>query len=131
MRGGPLVWRSFVSSRPGLPQLSSWLDWPYPSGYNSQMERVGISKLKDQLSAYLKRVQAGETVLVMDRGKPVARLERADPELEEDARYRRLVASGIIRPGKRPVRAAPIRPVDLGPNPGVLEALLEERREGR
>lgn len=95
------------------------------------MERVGISKLKDQLSAYLKRVQAGETVLVMDRGKPVARLERADPELEEDARYRRLVASGIIRPGKRPVRAAPIRPVDLGPNPGVLEALLEERREGR
>lgn len=95
------------------------------------MERVSISRLKDQLSAYLKRVQAGETVLVMDRGKPVARLERTDPELEEDARYRRLVAAGIVRPGKRPANAVPILPVDLGPNPGVLEALLEERREGR
>ena len=95
------------------------------------MERVSISKLKDQLSAYLKRVQAGETVLVMDRGKPVAKLERADPELDEDARYRRLVAAGIIRPGKKTSRRPALRPVDMGPNPGVLEALLEERREGR
>ena len=38
------------------------------------MERVSISKLKDQLSAYLKKVQAGETVVVTDRNKPVARL---------------------------------------------------------
>lgn len=95
------------------------------------MERVSISRLKDQLSAYLKRVQAGETVLVLDRGKPVARLERADPELDEDARYRRLVAAGVIRPGKKASKRTAIRPVDLGPNARVLEALLEERREGR
>ena len=93
------------------------------------MERVSISRLKDQLSAYLKRVQAGETVLVMDRGKPVARLERADPEIGEDARYRRLVAAGLVRPARRNRMA--IRPVDIGPNPGVLEALLQQRRDGR
>ncbi|MGH8251511.1 MAG: type II toxin-antitoxin system Phd/YefM family antitoxin [Steroidobacteraceae bacterium] len=95
------------------------------------MERVSISRLKDQLSAYLKKVQAGHPVLIMDRGKPVARLERADPELDDDARYRRLVAAGIVRPAKRQRKRADIRPVDMGPSPGVLDALLEERREGR
>jgi prevent-host-death family protein len=95
------------------------------------MERVSISRLKDQLSAYLKKVQAGHTVLVMDRGKPVAKLERADPQLDEDARYRRLVAAGLIRPGKRTSKRTALRPVDMGPDPGVLQALLEHRREDR
>ena len=93
------------------------------------MERVSISRLKDQLSAYLKKVQAGQTVLVMDRGKPVAKLERADPEIEEDARYRRLVAAGLVRPAQK--KRVGTRPVDMGPNPGVLDALLEDRRQGR
>jgi prevent-host-death family protein len=95
------------------------------------MEQVSISRLKDQLSAYLRKVRAGETVLVMDRGKPVARLERVAPSLDDDARYQRLVAAGLIRPPLRPLRGEQLRPVDLGPDAGVLQALLEERREGR
>lgn len=95
------------------------------------MEKVSISRLKDQLSAYLRKVEAGHSVIIMDRGKPVARIERADADLDEDARYRRLVAAGIVRPARRSGTRAPIKPVDMGPDPGVLKALLEERREGR
>ncbi|MBM5811001.1 MAG: type II toxin-antitoxin system prevent-host-death family antitoxin [Gammaproteobacteria bacterium] len=95
------------------------------------MEQVSISRLKDQLSAYLRKVRAGETVLVMDRGKPVARIERVSPAADDDIRYQRLVAAGLVRPPLRPLRSDQVRPVDLGPDAGVLQALLEERREGR
>ena len=38
------------------------------------MKRSSVSYLKAHLSAELKAVQAGETVVVMDRDHPVARL---------------------------------------------------------
>ena len=38
------------------------------------MKRSSVSYLKAHLSAELKAVQAGETVIVMDRDHPVARL---------------------------------------------------------
>ena len=55
------------------------------------MRSVGIRELKNRLSEYLRRVRAGEEVLVTDRGEVVAelRLPRAkvrdgglDPSLE-------------------------------------------------
>lgn len=36
------------------------------------MESAGIAELKARLSEYLSRVEAGEEVLVTDRGRPVA-----------------------------------------------------------
>jgi prevent-host-death family protein len=94
------------------------------------MERVSISRLKDQLSAYLKRVQAGETVLVMDRGKPVARLERVESGVDDDARYRRLLAAGLVRPPQKPFDADVVDPLDPGRDARIVEALLEEREKG-
>jgi prevent-host-death family protein len=38
------------------------------------MKRLSVSYLKAHLSAELRAVQAGETVVVMDRDHPVARL---------------------------------------------------------
>ena len=35
------------------------------------MERVTISQLRTNLSAYLKKVRAGETVLILDRDQPL------------------------------------------------------------
>jgi prevent-host-death family protein len=95
------------------------------------MERVSISRLKDQLSAYLKKVQAGQTVLVMDRGTPVARLVGLDPGADPEGRRERLIASGVLKPGTVPPAPDPGKPVNLGPQARVLEALLLERREGR
>ena len=97
------------------------------------MEKVSVSKLKDQLSAYLEKVRAGQTVTVTDRNRPVAQLIPIPQQKSEDARVARLVAQGIIRlPTGQPLDMKEFlkrRPVIE--NAGVLEALLEERREGR
>ncbi len=37
-------------------------------------ERVGVRELRQNLSVYLRRVQEGESLVVTDHGRPVARL---------------------------------------------------------
>lgn len=39
-----------------------------------QPERVGVRELRQNLSVYLRRVQRGESLVVTERGTPVARL---------------------------------------------------------
>ena len=41
---------------------------------NSTMVRIGIRELRQKASEYLRRVEAGETIEVTDRGRPVALL---------------------------------------------------------
>lgn len=97
------------------------------------MKTASISQVKNGLSALVDRVRAGESILVTDRGVVVARLEPAGAGPDPIGRLERLERSGLVRIG----RAAP--PVDLirlsGPRPAggasVLEALLDERRNGR
>ncbi len=64
------------------------------------MTSVGIRSLKNQLSRFVRRVAAGDRVLVTDRGRVVAAL--VPPPASEAAtagsRYAELVAAGIIRP---------------------------------
>ena len=38
------------------------------------MTWVGVRELRNDLSRYLKRVQSGETIVVSQRGRPVARI---------------------------------------------------------
>ena len=40
--------------------------------------KATISDLRNRLSDYLRKVRAGETVLVLDRDRPIARIERID-----------------------------------------------------
>lgn len=96
------------------------------------MRTAAVSKLKASLSEYLKRVKAGEEVLVTEHGKPVARLvpvERAEaiPENLLDLEKKGLIKIGS---GKLPKDfwAMP-RPTD--PKGTALKALLKEREEGR
>ena len=64
------------------------------------MKSMKIAALKDQLSATLRRVEAGETVLVTDRDRPVAVL---GPVPDDD---------GItIIPARRPFRDVRDEPV--------------------
>jgi prevent-host-death family protein len=96
------------------------------------MEKVSISKLKDQLSAYLKKVEAGQTVVVTDRNKPVARLEPIAADGRESDRVAMLLQQGLVSMAKAPplsieeIRKR--RPV--APGARLLEALLEERESG-
>lgn len=94
------------------------------------MKKASISELKNQLSAYLQRVRAGQTVIVYDRNRPIARIDRIADE-DDDDRIVQLQRTGIITPPSEPL------PLDLIRTPlpraehSVVEALLEERAEGR
>ena len=58
---------------------------------------VSVRKLKDHLSAYLRRVQAGEPVIVTDHGRPVAALVSLSSQADSPAaRLAQLEASGEI-----------------------------------
>ena len=92
----------------------------------SERARVGVRELRQNLSVYLRRVLAGETMEVTDRGNAVALLtplpERSDP-------IERLAADGRI--AARATRDL----ADLGPPLKIPEAdisgALEEQREDR
>ena len=46
-------------------------------------QSVGIRELRNKLSAYIRRVRNGETILVTDRGQVVAELRPAEPAYPE------------------------------------------------
>ncbi len=98
------------------------------------MKTATLTETKNNLSALIDQVRHGETILVLDRGRPVARLESAVTEATEaDGRLARLERQGVIR------RAAASTPRELlsqsPPSPAtgasILAALLSEREAGR
>jgi len=91
---------------------------------------VSISELKNKLSAYLDKVRAGESVLVLDRGVPVAELRA--PSLSDDERLARLVRKGVLRPpkGKLPDDFFNRPMPKLPPGVSIVDAVIAEREEG-
>jgi prevent-host-death family protein len=97
------------------------------------MQTATITEAKKRLSALIDRVRHGETVVITDRGRPVARLVSALTGAAEDPKGRlaRLERRGGLRRATTPPpRALILRklPKTKGPS-RVLDALLEERRE--
>lgn len=95
-----------------------------------------ITEAKNRLSALIDRVRAGETIVITDRGRPVARLEPAVSYASQDARGRlaRLERAGIVRPAKVPGPAKEIisrEPPRLRKKIDPVKILLEERRAAR
>ena len=68
------------------------------------MTTVSISELKANLSRYLREVRRGGEVQVLDRGVPVARLVPVTTGGDDDIRER-LIAEGVVRPGRGGVGA--------------------------
>lgn len=98
------------------------------------MKKASITEAKNNLSALIDRVKAGSAVLIVDRGRPVARLEPASgPGADDDSRLARLVRDGIVRPAHRAIPKAlfATRPPRSKRGTSGVRALLEERREGR
>jgi prevent-host-death family protein len=87
----------------------------------SHMERVGVRELRRQASAILRRVAAGETVEVTDRGRPVAVLLKTMP-----SGLARLEGEGLLRPAQADL--VDLRPVHL---PAGAVAPSSVVREGR
>lgn len=100
------------------------------------MVSVGIRELKNNLSRYLRRVQAGERVLITDRGTPVAELRVPEPDADLDephmTTYNRLVREGVIRPargGSGGIKWPPKGTFNLPP--GTWEEWLEWTRQDK
>ena len=104
-------------------------------GYNSQMKTASISEAKNRLSALIDRVRKGESVIITDRNRPVAQLTplNAATKVATDAWLVDLEREGIIRrPRRKGIPKCLLRPpIRLPKGVSVLEALLEERRNGR
>ena len=94
---------------------------------------VKIAELKNRLSYYLRRVQRGESILVCDRDRVIARIERVAAHgqiVTSDADWLdRLERGGVIRratgkPSRQWLGRRPAVKAD------VVAALLRERDEG-
>jgi prevent-host-death family protein len=97
------------------------------------MRRASITEAKNRLSALLAEVKGGETILVVDRGIPVARIEPVPSEWSSDGRIERLQRSGALRPPRRKPPLDIIRkpPPPLPPGVSLVDYVIEERRTGR
>ena len=64
------------------------------------MRKAGITEAKDNLSSLIDSLKSGSPVLIVDRGRPVARLAPgiAGGEDKGDGRLSRLVRDGLVRP---------------------------------
>ncbi len=87
--------------------------------------RVGVRELRQNLSVYLRRVKAGESFDVTERGHPVARLSPASG----DSGWDRLVAEGKVRAATRRLADLP-PPLELPPGATPLSEILREMRDG-
>lgn len=97
------------------------------------MKRASISEAKNGLSALLDRVRQGNSVVIEDRGVPVARLEPIVGGTDPEGRVARLERQGLIR---APARALPdkwlkTRPPRLLKGGKASDIILAERAEGR
>jgi len=91
------------------------------------MNRVGVRELRQNLSRYLVEVKAGESFVVTERGREVARLTPSGPA---DSPIARLVAErGATMP--RGDLLSRVRGSDMPPavGPPSLEVLDELRKE--
>jgi prevent-host-death family protein len=86
---------------------------------------VGARELKTRLGGYLQQVRQGRTLVITDRGEPVAELRPLHPTGGEDPILEQLKALGTVtRLENRTL--APFRPVP-GHGPSVSDAILDDR----
>ncbi|MBI3493168.1 MAG: type II toxin-antitoxin system prevent-host-death family antitoxin [Acidobacteria bacterium] len=91
---------------------------------------VGARELKTRLGAYLRRVRDGRTLVITDRGEPVAELRPVERHATDTAaRLARLAAKGsVTRHDPRPLeRFDPIRVS----RPRAASRLIDLGREDR
>ena len=86
---------------------------------------VGIRELKSRLSQYLRRVKAGEIVVITDRGQPMGRIVPVSQPLED--RLQAMAQAGLILwSGKK---LLPMAPVARARGERTVADLLVEDRE--
>ena len=91
--------------------------------------RVGVRELEQNLSVYLDRVKAGETLEVTERGQLVAQL--GPPVTRKGSRLEQLIAEGRATAASRDLLdlGPPLPPPFGSPRPSeILRQMREEER---
>ena len=99
------------------------------------MKRTSITDAKNRLSALIDRVRHGETVIIEDRGLPVAQLAPVAGRTgtSDGDRLARLERQGILRPpaSVKPGRLLRTPPPGRGRGLSLSRLVRAERDEGR
>jgi prevent-host-death family protein len=99
------------------------------------MKIASITEAKNSLSALIDGLKAGSPVLIVDRGRPVARLEpvTGSADDEQDGRLSRLLRDGVIRPprSETPKTVFSSQPPRVRAGASGVDVLIRERHEGR
>ncbi len=140
--------RSSGETDANLDRLSLWSLWipsiPIPTGsvdprvqsvQYGAMHQANVSYTRNHLSEILARVREGETVLIMDRHQPVARLSPIEGTPLPDTPWQGdLVRRGLIRLATQRLKPEPFSDLPWPtPHAGgdILATLLADREEGR
>jgi prevent-host-death family protein len=86
---------------------------------------VGTRDLKNHLSHYLRRVKAGGTVLITERGKPIGQIIPVQSGLS--GRLKKLAEAGVVEWDGQPLPA--YRPKATNRSKRLLSDLISEDRE--
>jgi prevent-host-death family protein len=78
------------------------------------MITVGIRRAKNRLDEYLRKVRAGERVVITERGKPIAEITK--PRGAADKRLEAMIREGLA---KKPAKLK---------GASVSDAVIEDRR---
>jgi prevent-host-death family protein len=97
------------------------------------MKKAGITEAKNNLSALIDGLRGGSPVLIVDRGRPVARLEPIDGREEggREGRLSRLIRNGMVRPRRTGPATALFSTAPPRANASAVESLIDERMEGQ
>lgn len=99
----------------------------YMSESGARPARVGVRELRQNLSVYLDRVKAGETLEVTEHGQPVARLAPNPPA--KLSILDQMIADGRATPATFDHRLLPPPPSMPSPDGRTLTEILLEMRD--
>lgn len=91
----------------------------------TELRRVGTRELKNKLSEYMRRVKAGETIIVTEHGKTIGQIVPVKPTLEE--RLQAMVDAGLAEWNGQKLK--PYKPKAVNRSPHLLSDLVIEDRE--
>jgi len=105
------------------------LTLPDPCDYSNHMRKVvGARELKTRLGRYLRAVRNGATIVVTERGDPVAEIRPLESGRDGDeARRNALAALGLLTKGSG-LPLGRFTPVDVRGRP-VSRTLVEARED--
>ena len=89
------------------------------------MVSVSVRELKNNLSAYLRRLKSGEVILITSHGRPVGQLLPPPASQPDQAALSRLHAHPAVTPGSGEPITGAVRPIRSRRGENLSTVLLE------